>query len=354
MAGRKKLRTFFRAKKIFFFFKKKKMKRKILEDTTIYHGTMTCQGIVKKDGSACTYKAYYRQGKQILCGVHSTKNNRKELPKDPEAQSKKTKVNDDHQESVKRHARLRQEKGEKGSIICQKMKRMKNPTLIEGVMNVFPNNRHQNREDGFGCCSLSPMRLGPVLHQQKTLPPAKNIENYHQFNKVFPPEYDTKEDKVLDIFYKRQKEAYEDETPHRHKFSSQELKQMVADRLITHKNAPLFSIHQDKYGKEHRFSYVQSRYFYCCAYEKLAKKSPDFAKLLTFVNDGYAIAICGFDAYPVTHDVYTHYCDDTRPFGHELVLYSLLTIKDPVDYPWHVYRSKHEETYQDIPADLAK
>jgi hypothetical protein len=329
------------------------MKRKTVDSETTYYGAVPCEGIVKKSGGGCVNKAYYRQGKKVYCGVHSSKDTRKELPKDPEAQNKKVKVNEDNQESVKRRAALRKEKGEKGTIICQKLKMMQNPAMIEGVLNVFPNNKHQNRTDGFGCSSLSPMRLGPVIHQQATLPVAKNIENYHQFNKVFPPEYDAKEDKILDVFYTRQREAYEDNVPHRHKFSSKQLKQMVAGGTIVHKNAPLFSVHQDKNGKEHRFSYVESRYFYCCAYEKLAKKSPDFAKLQTFIDDGFSLAICGFDAYPVTQDLYTHYCDAIRPFGHELVLYSLLTIKNPEEYPWHVFRKEHKGVYEDIPDDLA-
>jgi hypothetical protein len=32
--------------------------------------------------------------------------------------------------------------------------------------------------------ALSPMKLGPVMHGQKDVPPATSIENYHQFNKV--------------------------------------------------------------------------------------------------------------------------------------------------------------------------
>lgn len=326
------------------------MKRKVVE--TVYQGSVSCQGHSKKNLTSCKKKAYYAQGKNYFCGSHSDKNKRTLLSKDPEASNKKIKSNNDHQETVKRLAQECKERGQRGTVQCQKMKRMQSPVQIEGVMNVFPNNKHQNRSDGFGCCSLSPMRLGPVNHQQEGLAPAKNIENYHQFNKVFPPEYDSKTDKVLDIFYKRQREAYEDTTPHRHKFSSDELKKMVAEKSIVHKNAPLFSVHKDKQGKERRFGYVESRYFYCSAYESLAKQSLDFAKLNDLLKDGYSLCICGFDAYPVTEDLYVHYCDSTRPFGHELVLYSLLTIQDPLQYPWRVYRAKHEQVYADIPMNL--
>jgi hypothetical protein len=58
---------------------------------------------------------------------------------------------------------------------------MKNPEHIEGFLKVFPNYKHQNRQDGFGCMKLSPKYLGPVDHGQPDLPPALNIENFHQY-----------------------------------------------------------------------------------------------------------------------------------------------------------------------------
>ena len=62
---------------------------------------------------------------------------------------------------------------------------MKKPELIDGYLNVFPNYKHQNRKDGYGCAKLSPKSLGPVNHGMPNLPIAKNIENYHQFAKFW-------------------------------------------------------------------------------------------------------------------------------------------------------------------------
>jgi hypothetical protein len=90
---------------------------------------------------------------------------------------------------------------------------------------------------------------------------------------------------------------------------------------------------------------VQSRYFYCCAYEVLAKQSKDFTTLVKLLDEGHNITICGYDAYPVTKNIYEHYCDPTKPFGHEMVLYALLT-RDPC--PWHLYKELHPEIYENM------
>ena len=33
----------------------------------------------------------------------------------------------------------------------------------------------------------------------------------------------------------------------------------------------------------------------------------------------------------------SHYKDVSNTFGHELVLYTLLTVEDPYKYPWNIY-----------------
>ena len=114
------------------------------------------------------------------------------------------------------------------------------------------------------------------------------------------------------------------------------------------KNAPLYSIHKNNKGNLIRFTYVESRYFYCCAYEILAKQTDNFKCLQSMIVDGTNLIICGYDAYPITKDLYEHYIDPTKPFGHELVLYSLLTIKSSKDYPWRKYRRDHSKLYKDF------
>ena len=62
---------------------------------------------------------------------------------------------------------------------------MKPVELEHGYLNVFPNRRHSGRVDGYGCPELSPMVIGPIKHKMPGIPTATNIENFHQFAKVY-------------------------------------------------------------------------------------------------------------------------------------------------------------------------
>ena len=294
---------------------------------SIFFGETNC--------SECTRKAYYETNNEYRCGLHSKKDNRTKLKKNPKAKERRETELKLHKESVKKQRKL----NTPGSITCYKMKMMKSIPLKKGVLNVFPNNKHKNRKDGYGCASLSPMQLGPVKHGQKRLPDAKSIENYHQFNKCFPIEQEDGE--ILLKFYKKQRDAYNDPIPHRHKFKSSDIKKMNKEFVNGNVNIPMFSIHKDGNGKERRYTYVESRFFYCIWYEKLALEQPHFQKLKQKLEDGYNLCICGYDAYQPTEDLYTHYCDKSRPFGHELVLYSLLI----GEKPWRRYYEEHKEKY---------
>jgi hypothetical protein len=65
------------------------------------------------------------------------------------------------------------------------------------------------------------------------------------------------------------------------------------------------------------------------------------------ITKGTNVLICGYDGYAegATETLYEHYVDDKRPFGHELVLLTLLTVKDTAEYPWNVYWRENEELY---------
>lgn len=74
-----------------------------------------------------------------------------------------------------------------------------------------------------------------------------------------------------------------------------------------------------------------------------------FLMIKKMLTDGYNICICGYDAYdPVTSDnrhmniadIIEHaYLDASRPFGHELVIYTLLAL-EPSAYPWTKYTTE--------------
>lgn len=291
-----------------------------------------------------------------VCGVHSRNLERTELIKNPNKQKEILNELNSHKETVEMNSQNNKNNNKKGTIQCYKMQMMKSVPLISGKLNVFPNNKHQNRSDGFGCCSLSPMRLGPVttheyyyndMNELVEYPKVKLLESYHQQSKLMPNEVD-EEGNPTKEFREMRLQGYNDPIPRRHKYDTKTMNKLRKEINGENRNQPLYSVHYTVTGEEKRYTYVQSRYFYCCVYEELAKKTEDFKKLIEFINNGTDIIICGYDAYPVTKSLYEHYCDPSKAFGHELVLYTLLTVSDVYDYPWREYRRNHEEIYEGI------
>lgn len=318
------------------------MKRATPEKPQNYAGECVCAGATAK-GDACTKTAYYLVGKKSYCGRHADKDGRKKLPKNPALGKQIHDERVQRQKQIDEAAGTNKTNGVPGDVICSKLGMMKSPDARDGYLLVFPNNKHGTRKDGYGCPELSPMQLGPVIHHQKDLPNALTIENYHQFNKCFPNELD-EEGNPMAEFYTKRDAAYLDPIPHRHKFPASELKKMNKG-LVNGKNTPTFSVHLDPDGTEKRYTYVESRFFYARQYELLAKQTDAFKILQQKLQDGYNLQLVGYDGYEVTEELYTHYCDGSRPFGHELCLYSLLTMEDPAQYPWNAYRAKHPGLY---------
>lgn len=304
---------------------KKGKKRERFEITTDeslpFYGQQRCS----KEG--CNNGGYYIYPGQttIFCGTHSRKRPKYVLRKDPSTKQKKKEQLEARQQLVVQAAAENKRHGRKGHVIVSGFKRYGAPHQ-DGYLKVFPNNKHQNRKDGYGCRNLSPMVLGPVHHEQKGLDPATSIENFHQFNKVFRNEVDENGD-PLPIWYEMQQKGYADPVPHRHKYPLEEMKKIGKDG---NKNRCLYSIHNGK-----RYSYVESRQFYCKHYERLAKEKKEYKELKQMIADGTNLQITGYDGYEVTEDIDVHYNDPHKPFGHELVLYTLLTVEDPADYPWN-------------------
>jgi hypothetical protein len=72
-------------------------------------------------------------------------------------------------------------------------------------------------------------------------------------------------------------------------------------------------------------------------YERATKQNPDFLRLQRLIDDGFDLRICGYDAYEVGDKTLEEcYCDVSRPFGHELVLYTMLVAPEE-DWPWRKY-----------------
>ena len=56
----------------------------------------------------------------------------------------------------------------------------------------------------------------------------------------------------------------------------------------------------------------------------------------------------GYDGYYIDKTLYEHYVDTSKPFGHELVLYTMLVEDDKDKYPWNIFYKKNEEIYKNV------
>ena len=321
----------------------------------------------------CTNGAYYLFLSSPLCGVHSrltklktTKNNiipqcslcpnpaigwyqqqpycerctvRTNLPKRSIADRQ---LEQQHRDiMIESYAKKNKQEGRRGSVIVSKMKMMKKVEHREGYLAVFPNFKHGGRTDGIGLPNLSPKAIGPIIHPQPGLPPAGNLENFWQFLKCFPSEVDINGN-PLQKFFETQLKGYLDETPHRHKEEATgniplyilwRLPDIIVNGVVT----PQYK----------RLSYFEARQIYCTYYERFVTKMPEFIDLVSRLDNGYNLNLIGYDGYEVvvpegiTHKDYLEQCykDISRPFGHELVLYTLLT-EGEEGYPWRKYTTE--------------
>lgn len=309
--------------------------------SAIYYGETVCSHIFtsgKNKGKRCENNAYYVKNSKYLCGVH-TKGNRVKLPINPRKEELLREKVESERKCIEEVAEENRKRGKIGEVTVTKLRMMKKPDDIYGFLKVFPNFKHQNRKDGFGYMRLSPKALGPVDHKMPGLPIAQNIENYHQFAKIFP--FEAQDEETIKKAKELRIKAYQSNVPHRHKYSAAILKQKNI-------NIPLYSVYYDQEGEERRYTYIQCRYFYCHWYEKLAKRTEEYKQLVAKREQGYNLQIVGYDGYKPTEHLYTHYMDASRPFGHELVLYSLLVIEKPENYPWNRFYRENEDIYKGV------
>lgn len=292
----------------------------------IYAGEHVCDAPLKTSLGTCNKKAYYKVGCHIRCGTHSNQEPREVLPVNPRKKEIEEVEYAQQAAEVQEAIQRNKEAGRPGTVVLSKMQMMKKPTYRAGYLNVFPNYLDANRRGGLGLATLSPKAIGPVVHGQPGLPIAKNLENFHQGNKVFEIEISKRGD-ILPIFYATQLAMYNDARPHRHKESAKKRPKG------TNKNRPICSMWVLPDGTRKKMSYVESRQFYCTFYERHVLALPEFALLRQRIAEGTNVQLCGYDAYQPTQDLEQCYLDDMRPFGHELVLYCLL-ILSPENYPW--------------------
>ena len=285
----------------------------------------------------CGGKAYYYIGadtnKKLYCSRHGPKPYRIALPKRSYDERAFAGVSaaKEHEKTIEP---ARRTDGKPGAVTLQRMFMMKALMFHTGCVMILPNNRHgKHFMAAFDCCELSPMRLGPVAHGQPGLPPARNIENFHQGSKCYREEMDDK-GWPSKLYAANRLAFYNDPEPHRHKYDKGSNKD--------NKNIPEFFVWIDKVGKEHHLSYVESRQFYCTFYERLASARPEFKRLQKMLADGYNIEICGYDAHPFDPvlEAEAAYMDPSLPFGHERVLAVMLANSDkPELFPWRKHKT---------------
>ncbi|AHC55135.1 hypothetical protein D1R32_gp418 [Tunisvirus fontaine2] len=291
------------------------------------HGEILCQ----KEG--CQNRAYWELSDAFLCGVHArNKELRVALEKTPEKEKKRLFAQKiaDNKRTAKEAARAN---NGRGSLDLFRMRMMKEVPLRDGWLNVYPNFRHQNRQDGIGCKSLSPMSLGPVEHACPSLPPAQNIENFFQGSKVFSQEVD-ENGNPTELFYENRERLFADPVPKRHKYHGKN----------KNKNIPLYFLWTDSNGKEHRLDYIKSRQTYCNFFERLASETKDYRRLCRLQDRGYNLVFCGYDAHGISEAtseaIEKAYIDPSVPFGHERVLFAMLALRDtPEEYPWRKHKT---------------
>ena len=290
----------------------------------VFYGEKNCEQ------TNCSNKAYFIYEKRHLCGVHSKKysKQRTPLPKRPKAEILKLKNETiQKQKDEIEQARLENVRLNKhGKVSGHQMRMMKSPNYQRGFLNVFPNFKHQLRSDGFGCSSLSPMSLGPLLLNGKML--SNNLENFHQGSKCFSHECDALGE-PSEVFFKNQSQFFNDSKPHRHKFKSSD--------------KPLFFVWRDETSEKkiHKLNYFESRQFYCNFYERLASETEDFKKLKVLVENGTNVQICGYDSREIANNkqLESEYLNTKKPFGHELCLMHMLLTPTPSDYVWRKFKT---------------
>lgn len=294
-----------------------------------FKGDCTCVGKLKA-GTPCTKKAYYLQSGAPRCGRHSDKGLRRPLPVDPAKTRAKEAAILAHKASIERAASANAASGRLGRVRLHKLAgafAVKVPQ-VDGFLSVLPNHKNRTgtvRPDGaLNMSSLSPKTIGPIRHGQPGLPDALNLENFHQGSKRFAAQ-------TAEEARATQVEMFLDPVPHRH--------HPFATRAGpgVNRNVPEHFVWVDRDSTVHHLTYVESRQFYCTFMERAIDRLPDFTRLQDLRRRGHNLLLCGFDANPIAGSVEEAYLDASKPFGHEHVIYCMLTEEDPAVWPWRTH-----------------
>jgi hypothetical protein len=202
---------------------------------------------------------------EILCGRHCDKKHTEREPLDKtHYEAYKDSVRAKREPDIAAATAANKSAGERGKLTVIGSRRVGGATVVvvglrhqvgcegeifrPGFRCVFPNFKHGNTKEGYGCKTLSPKDIGPVVHGMSNLPVAKNIENYYQLSKCFPSDIDEAGNPTSQWLEQRVR-IYNITTPYRHSPSKK-----ASDGVPM-----VYSVFYNAAGEEKRYSYLQSR-----------------------------------------------------------------------------------------------
>ena len=251
--------------------------------------------------------------------------------KEREREAKKRKIelavrSKSHKESIKRATKANRKSKSRGSVRCNKLpfrfsKGPKTWPNVDGFMNVnVCSGSNQIYKE------LSPMKLGPIevnvvnSRNKIKIRTAKNLENLWQASKVWEDDVYMDTGMPKKEWFKRRSRYFKDKKAHRH---------IKKSKTNKNKNVSLYSLWVDQKTLEvKKLSYLEARKeVYCPIYKQLASQTKAYKKIDKLLANGTNIQILGYDGYDYETEGKTLeecYNDGSRPFGHELVLVSML------------------------------
>lgn len=230
---------------------------------------------------------------------------------------------------------------------------VRNPVVADhlGALPIFPNCKHgafgnaarQSQCGGLGMSSLSP-RLGDgvQLCVRRAGPQGGRCERFAtveavmQAPKVYPDML--REDGTLTPAAAAMRAEFRAADP--------------AGRHLGGAARPNQCLYSMLCGR--KFSYIEARYFYCRAFELSKAANSNFARVRALLAKGIDVNIVGYDAPhegATPESLSTRYEDPSRPFGHELVIFSMIALQ-PEARPWTQYARAHPETYSGFEVTL--
>jgi hypothetical protein len=212
-------------------------------------------------------------------------------------------------------------------ILCKMDSSNSVPTPCNrGFLRIFVSCMIRDRiDEGYVCKDLTPRTLGPVYHGQPGLPVALTLENFNYGNMCFQSELD-EHGEPSEMFKEYRQYLYKKRFAHGYKLNMNEGK-------------PKFFVWINKDGEDDGLEEITYRQIYCTMYERLVCQTPDFQKLKELVEIGTNLQLCIMADIQSNGSLESDYLDPSVNFGYEYCLYTMLTLKNPDEYPWRKYKT---------------